>query len=85
MTPPGAIAFEDSAQTFVDGLIEQFFNHTGEGGDGGDTQSPPNFWLGPINVGPVSFSKQIDDPVTSGSDSSGDGSTGVVDSPGNSK
>ena len=89
MTPPAAITFEDDAQTFVDELIDEFFNGAGGAADpdkdSADANSPPNFWLGPINVGPVSFGKQIDDPVTSGSDSAGDGGAGVVDTPGDSK
>ena len=89
MTTPAAITFEDGAETFVDTLIDQFFNGAGSGADpdkdSADANSPPNFWLGPINVGPVSYGKQIDDPVTSGSDSAGQGTGGVVDTPDDSK
>ena len=56
-----------------------------QGQDSGDSSSPPNFWLGPINTGPVTFGRPVDDPVTSGSDSVDTGPKGVVDNPGNSK
>ena len=57
---------------------------TGEAASGGDDEdddsadanSPPNFWLGPINTGPVSFDKPVDDPVTSGSDGVDNGAGG---------
>jgi hypothetical protein len=91
MTTPAAITLEDGADAFVDTVIDQLFNGSGNGGsedqdkDSADANTPPNFWLGPINVGPVSFGKQIDDPVTSGSDSAGEGPVGTVDTPGESK
>ena len=60
-------------------------NGTGPGGsesddqqqDSGDANPPPSFWQGPINTGPVSFDKPVDDPVTSGGD--GVVGDGVVD------
>jgi hypothetical protein len=93
MTDPGAIAFEDHADQFVDQLIDEILGGPGAGPGGGDDQnkdsadasSPPNFWLGPINTGPVSFGRPVDDPVTSGSDAVDTGPTGTVDNPGNSK
>ena len=52
MTPPAAITFEDDAQTFVDELIDEFFNGAGGAADpdkdSADANSPPNFWLGPV-------------------------------------
>ncbi|HEX3677565.1 MAG TPA: hypothetical protein VHU79_09275 [Sphingomicrobium sp.] len=91
MTDPGAIAFEDHADEFVDQLIDDLLGgsggNEGEGQDqdSGDSSSPPNFWLGPINAGPVTFGKPVDDPVTSGSDAVDTGPKGTVDNPGNSK
>ncbi|HEX3423609.1 MAG TPA: hypothetical protein VHS33_09460 [Sphingomicrobium sp.] len=91
MTDPEAIAFEDHADQFVDQLIDDLLGGSsgaedqGQGEDSGDTSSPPTFWLGPINTGPVTFGKPVDDPVTSGSDSVDTGPKGTVDNPGNSK
>jgi hypothetical protein len=51
--------------------------------DSGDANAPPNFWLGLINTGPVSFDKPINTPVTSGSDAVDVG--GVVDNPDSSQ
>jgi hypothetical protein len=91
MADPGAIAFEDHADQFVDQLIDDLLGgpggSEGEGQDqdSADSSSPPNFWLGPINTGPVSFGRPVDDPVTSGSDSVDTGPKGTVDNPGNSK
>jgi hypothetical protein len=83
MTPPSEIAFEDHADEFVDRLMDELFTSDGQDPDqdqdSGDANSPPNFWLGPINTGPVSFGKLVDDPVTSGSDSAGNGPVGTVD------
>ena len=82
MTPPSEVAFEDHADTFVDRLMDELFSVEGDDEqdqDSGDSNSPPNFWLGPINVGPVSSGKPVDDPVTSGSDSAGNGPVGTVD------
>lgn len=84
MTPPSEIAFEDHADEFVDRLMDELFNVEGsqdpdQDEDSGDANSPPNLWLGPINVGPVSAGKLVDDPVTSGSDSAGSGLVGTVD------
>ena len=56
-----------------------------QGQDSGDSSSPPNFWLGPINTGPVTFGRPVDDPVTSGSDAVDTGPKGTVDNPGNPK
>lgn len=91
MTNPGAIAFEDHADEFVDQLIDDLLGGSGgsegqgQDQDSGDSSSPPNFWLGPINTGPVTFGKPVDDPVTSGSDAVDTGPKGTVDNPGNSK
>jgi hypothetical protein len=93
MTSPDEIVVEDDANAFVDGVIDAALSGPSGGNgnddqdkkDSGDSNSPPNFWLGPINTGPVSFGKPIDDPVTSGSDAVGNGPPGVVDNPGNSK
>jgi len=57
----------------------------GENQDSQGSGSPPNFWLGPINTGPVTFGRPVDDPVTSGSDAVDTGPKGTVDNPGNSK
>jgi hypothetical protein len=89
MADPGAIAFEDHADEFVDQLIDDLLGGSGgsegQDQDSGDSSSPPNFWLGPINTGPVTFGKPVDDPVTSGSDAVDTGPKGTVDNPGNSK
>ena len=84
MSSPVAIGLEDDADEFVDRLMEQLFapaqrQRRAPDEDSADANSPPNFWLGPINTGPVSFGKPIDDPVTSGSDGIGDGPAGTVD------
>jgi hypothetical protein len=82
MAPPSEIAFEDHADAFVDQLMEELFSSGSDQDqdqDSGDATSAPNFWLGPINTGPVSFGKPVDDPVTSGSDSVGSGPVGTVD------
>ena len=50
-------------------------------GDSGDANSPPNFWQGPINTGPLSDDKSVDDPVTSGSDNVDQDASGIVDKP----
>ena len=80
---------EDNADQFVDELMDELFGTgpygIGPGGTEGENQdedsanadSPPNFWQGPINTGPVSFDKPVDDPVTSGGD--GFAGDGVVD------
>jgi hypothetical protein len=87
------IVSQDHADEFVDDLMDEVLANTGPGTDNGnggddddkdsgDANTPPNFWQGPINTGPVSFGKPVDDPVTSGGDATGD--TGVVDNgPGN--
>jgi hypothetical protein len=92
MTGPTAIVAEDNADSFVDQVIDETLSGPAGGSsekdqdkDSGDSNSPPNFWLGPINTGPVSFGKRIDDPVTSGSDAVGNAPTGVVDNPGSSQ
>jgi hypothetical protein len=84
MTPPEAIGSEDRADEFVDQLTDQLFETGGTGNEGegdeedsADSDTPPNFWQGPINTGPVSFDKPVDTPVTSGGDATGD--SGVVD------
>jgi hypothetical protein len=86
------IGSQDHADEFVDALMDELFGAgTGPGADGedqddepGDSNPPPNFWQGPINTGPVSFDKPVNDPVTSGGDAAGE--TGTVDSgPGGSK
>jgi hypothetical protein len=90
MTPPGTIGSQDHADEFVDELMDELTGAgTGPGSDGedqdedsGDADTPPNFWHGPINTGPVSFDKPVNDPVTSGSD--GVVENGTVDNgPGN--
>jgi hypothetical protein len=82
MTPPSEVALEDRSDAFVDQLMDELFNPEGDQDqdqDSEDANSPPNFWLGPINTGPVTFGKNVDDPVTSGSDSAGSGPVGTVD------
>jgi hypothetical protein len=91
MTPPQAIGSQDHADEFVDQLMDELVGGgTGPGGgndeqgeeEAGDSNPPPNFWQGPINTGPVSFDKPVNDPVTSGSD--GVVENGTVDNgPGN--
>jgi hypothetical protein len=90
MTPPGTIGSQDHADEFVDELMDELTGAgTGPGSDGedqdedsGDADTPPNFWQVPINTGPVSFDKPVNDPVTSGSD--GVVENGTVDNgPGN--
>jgi hypothetical protein len=86
MSSPAVIASQDHADEFVDQLMEELFG-PGESGseeqdqdeDAAGADTPPNFWLGPINTGPVSFGKPVDDPVTSGSDGIGSGPAGTVD------
>jgi hypothetical protein len=117
MTDPGAIAFQDDADEYVDQVTDDLLGGSGpsegqdqgegqtngqgqgqgqglgpnqgpdqgDGQDSGDSSSPPNFWLGPINVGPVTSGRPVDDPVTSGSDAVDTGPKGTVDNPGNSK
>jgi hypothetical protein len=89
MTNPGSIVVADNADQFVDELMDELFgagaNGTGPGSSGGEDQDedsgdsnpPPSFWQGPINTGPVSFDRPVDDPVTSGGD--GVAGDGVVD------
>jgi len=82
MTEPKAIASEDDADAFVEQLFDQLFGEDSEGDedeDSGDANSPPTFWQGPINTGPLSDDKSIDDPVTSGSDNVDQDASGVVD------
>ncbi|HVU30968.1 MAG TPA: hypothetical protein VHE36_11280 [Sphingomicrobium sp.] len=84
MTDPKAIAEKDDPHEFLDQLVDELL---GEGGsedqdeDSGDANSPPNFWLGPINTGPLSNDKSVDDPVTSGSDIVDQDNGGIVDKP----
>jgi hypothetical protein len=82
MAAPESISSQDHADDFVDQLMDEFFSSGPDNGDqdedSGDADSPPNFWQGPINTGPVSFDKPIDDPVTSGSDAV-EGPSGTVD------
>ena len=79
MTNTAAIVKQDSADDFLDELFYFFeLNGGGVGPGGGDEESDdatsaPDFWQGPINTGPVSSEKTIDDPVTSGSDGAADG------------
>jgi hypothetical protein len=88
MSSPAVIASQDHADEFVDDLMDELFGATGSGSDEQDQDedstaadtTPPNFWLGPINTGPVSFGKPVDDPVTSGSDGIGNAAGGTVDS-----
>ncbi len=77
MTAPTTITSQDHADDFVDKLMDEIAGGgSGPGNpgddeneeDSGDANTPPNFWQGPINTGPVSFGKPVDDPVTSGSD-----------------
>ena len=82
MSAPAAISASDAANSFIEQIAEP--DQNGEKDkekekDSGDTTTPPNFWLGPINTGPVTFGKPIDDPVTSGSDAPGIGPVGTVD------
>jgi hypothetical protein len=82
VSAPAAIAASDAANSFVDQITESDQNGEKEKDkdkDSADTTTPPNYWLGPINVGPVTFGKPIDDPVTSGSDAAGVGPIGTVD------
>jgi hypothetical protein len=69
MGDTAAISEQDAAENFLDELFDL---GAGAGGDedsgSDDSSSPPDFWQGPINTGPVSFDPPIDDPVTSGSD-----------------
>jgi hypothetical protein len=70
---PAAIASIDEANSFVDEIVDsdQEGDKEKDKKDSGDANAAPNFWLGLINTGPVSFEKPVDDPVTSGSDSFG--------------
>ena len=80
MSSPEHITFEDYADQFVDGLMDELFNGSGQAADSADANAAPDLWLGPINTGPLSFDKVIDEPVTSGSDTAGSGPVGTVDS-----
>jgi hypothetical protein len=85
MTEPGSIAEEDDPHEFLDQLMNELFGEGGAGDqddqDSGDANSPPNFWQGPINTGPLSSDKSVDDPVTSGSDNVDQDGSGIVDKP----
>jgi hypothetical protein len=87
MTEPSSIADEDDPHEYLDQLMDQLFADGGSGGpegqdqDSGDANSPPNFWQGPINTGPLSDDKSVDDPVTSGSDNVDQDASGIVDKP----
>ena len=86
MSPPTMVGSQDHADEFVDDLMNELTgggigpgngNDEQSDEDSGDSNTPPNFWQGPINTGPVSFDKPVNDPVTSGGDATGD--TGTVD------
>jgi hypothetical protein len=81
----GASEGQGQGQAQAQGLGPNQSSDQGDGQDSGDSSSPPNFWLGPINVGPVTSGKPVDDPVTSGGDSVDTGPKGIVDNPGNPK
>ena len=64
MSSPVAIGSQDHADEFVDQLMEALFAPADNGSeeqdqdeDSADANTPPNFWLGPINTGPVSLRK----------------------------
>jgi hypothetical protein len=89
-SPAGTVVPVQPANDFVNLAIEQAQNNEQQQGssddqdqDSGDANSPPNFWLGLINTGPVTFDKPINTPVTSGGADVDVG--GVVDNPDNSQ
>ena len=84
MSNPQSIAEEDDPQAYTDQLMDELFSEGGpedQDQDSGDANSPPTFWQGPINTGPLSTDRSVDDPVTSGSDYVDQDASGVVDKP----
>ena len=84
MTNPQSIAEEDDPHEYLDQLMDELLSEGGPGDqdqDSGDANSPPSFWQGPINTGPLLDDKSVDDPVTSGSDNVDQDASGVVDKP----